>query len=267
MASPYVAGSYLVAKGEHPSWAMQDLFTLLGDMGDPVYDYRNGITRPRPQVDRALGLPPPYGTPGDKCGDPLELPEATDVETDLTLGRLEGIAATCDAHASEAINKDLWLEYVAPCDGFVDFELTRPALTGNVYLGLFSGCNTADEITCTIEDCPDWEHRCIWNVPAAVGERFLVRVAGWWNSSLSSMRAVCSPQAGPFCGDGLVNNPGEECDGSDDAACLCSGDCLEDCTCTAPETHCQECSNPGDVNGDGLVNFIDARLILLGQVP
>jgi len=32
-----------------------------------------------------------------------------------------------------------------------------------------------------------------------------------------------------YCGDNEVNLPGEECDGTDDAAC--PGECLEDCTC------------------------------------
>ncbi len=33
----------------------------------------------------------------------------------------------------------------------------------------------------------------------------------------------------PFCGDGVVNQPSEECDGPDDAAC--PGPCQADCTC------------------------------------
>ncbi len=45
---------------------------------------------------------------------------------------------------------------------------------------------------------------------------------------------VCDPdvddsiECGPFCGDGEVNQPSEECDGADDAACpgLCELDCL-----------------------------------------
>jgi len=43
------------------------------------------------------------------------------------------------------------------------------------------------------------------------------------------------------CGDGIVNQPSEECDGADDAAC--PGKCMEDCTCP-PEPIC----------GDDVVN-------------
>ena len=37
---------------------------------------------------------------------------------------------------------------------------------------------------------------------------------------------LCTP---PVCGDYIVNQPGEECDGTDDAAC--PGQCQADCTC------------------------------------
>ncbi|MCH8243840.1 MAG: hypothetical protein IH897_14690, partial [Planctomycetes bacterium] len=37
---------------------------------------------------------------------------------------------------------------------------------------------------------------------------------------------LCTP---PICGDNIVNLPGEECDGTDDAAC--PGQCQADCTC------------------------------------
>ena len=46
---------------------------------------------------------------------------------------------------------------------------------------------------------------------------------------------------GPICGDGVVNQDSEVCDGADDAAC--PGECMEDCTCPDPP-----------ICGDGVVN-------------
>jgi cysteine-rich repeat protein len=63
----------------------------------------------------------------------------------------------------------------------------------------------------------------------------------------------CVFAGGAECGNGVVEE-GEECDdGNTEDGDGCSSTCVN-----------QLC---GDVNGDGAVNFIDARLILLGQVP
>ena len=53
-----------------------------------------------------------------------------------------------------------------------------------------------------------------------------------------------SVQAGgePYCGDGVVNQTSEVCDGADDDAC--PGECMDDCTCPDPKPYC----------GDDMVN-------------
>ena len=42
----------------------------------------------------------------------------------------------------------------------------------------------------------------------------------------------CTCPDPPICGDDMVNQPSEECDGTDDEAC--PGECMEDCTCPEP---------------------------------
>ncbi|MFQ5495249.1 MAG: DUF1028 domain-containing protein, partial [Phycisphaerae bacterium] len=73
--------------------------------------------------------------------------------------------------------------------------------------------------------------------------------------------ALCTPGptcgGSPTCGDNLVNQPGEACDGSDDAAC--PGQCLTDCTCGGPAPVCgdnvvsggEACDPPGSVGQCG----------------
>src|SRR6185436_12065644 len=47
----------------------------------------------------------------------------------------------------------------------------------------------------------------------------------------------------PRCGDGKINQPGEECDGTDAGAC--SGPCLDDCTC--PTCGDGSVNEPGEI--------------------
>jgi hypothetical protein len=83
----------------------------------------------------------------------------------------------------------------------------------------------------------------------SVGENGTVLVtlgAGFWHAVAGAL--VCA-LADDLDGDQVCTSAGDNCPfepnpGQDPKACLC-----------------------GDVNGDGAINFIDARLILLGQVP
>ncbi len=51
---------------------------------------------------------------------------------------------------------------------------------------------------------------------------------------------TCPGTTGPECGNGIVEI-GEECDGTDDSTC--PGRCLEDCTCEPPASGDPECGN------------------------
>jgi cysteine-rich repeat protein len=49
------------------------------------------------------------------------------------------------------------------------------------------------------------------------------------NGDECAFNCLCPPPLPPTCGDGHVNQPQEECDGADDAAC--PGQCTDTCTC------------------------------------
>lgn len=55
---------------------------------------------------------------------------------------------------------------------------------------------------------------------------------------LSHSQLLCVPtvKGDEYCGDGVVNGNGEECDGDDDAAC--SGGCRSDCMCACERACC-----------------------------
>jgi len=56
MAAPQVAGAWAVVKDKFPSASVTDVEDALQTTGIPITDTRNGITKPRIQVDAALGL-------------------------------------------------------------------------------------------------------------------------------------------------------------------------------------------------------------------
>ena len=56
MAAPHVAGVWAVLKSKAPEAGVDAILATLTTTGVPVTDYRNGITKPRIQVDRALAM-------------------------------------------------------------------------------------------------------------------------------------------------------------------------------------------------------------------
>lgn len=55
MAAPHVTGAWAILKSKQPGAGVSEILQALVDTGQPVTDSRNGITRPRIQVDAALG--------------------------------------------------------------------------------------------------------------------------------------------------------------------------------------------------------------------
>ncbi len=53
MAAPQVAGAFAVLRSVAPSLSVDELLSVLKKTGRPIKDHRNGLTRPRIQVDRA----------------------------------------------------------------------------------------------------------------------------------------------------------------------------------------------------------------------
>lgn len=54
MASPHVTGAWAVVKSKRPSDSVDNVLCSLSGTGKPIYDSRNGLTKPRLQVDSAL---------------------------------------------------------------------------------------------------------------------------------------------------------------------------------------------------------------------
>ena len=55
MAAPHVAGAWAVLKQQNPQASVTEVFNAIASTGVPITDPRNGITRPRLQLDAALG--------------------------------------------------------------------------------------------------------------------------------------------------------------------------------------------------------------------
>ena len=55
MAAPHIAGAWAVLKGQRPQASVTEILGAIASTGVPVTDPRNGLTRPRLQLDAALG--------------------------------------------------------------------------------------------------------------------------------------------------------------------------------------------------------------------
>ena len=55
MAAPHVAGAWAVFKSRLPNASLNQVLSSLTGTGVPIRDARNGITKPRIQLDAAIG--------------------------------------------------------------------------------------------------------------------------------------------------------------------------------------------------------------------
>jgi len=82
MATPHVTGLWAVIKQQNPPATVDEVLSLLTSTGKPILDLRNGLTKPRIQVDAALGLSTSTSPPG-KVTD-LSLTVVSGTQVDLT---------------------------------------------------------------------------------------------------------------------------------------------------------------------------------------
>jgi subtilisin family serine protease len=54
MSAPFVAGAWAVLKSANPDATFKDILTALRDTGKPILDWRNGLIKPRIQLDEAV---------------------------------------------------------------------------------------------------------------------------------------------------------------------------------------------------------------------
>ncbi|MCX7840001.1 MAG: S8 family serine peptidase, partial [Anaerolineae bacterium] len=60
MATPHVTGAWAILKQRMPVSTVEQILAALTNAGVPIYDSRNGITKPRIQINRALYQFPPF---------------------------------------------------------------------------------------------------------------------------------------------------------------------------------------------------------------
>ncbi|MEO1630917.1 MAG: S8 family peptidase [Bacteroidota bacterium] len=65
MSAPHVAGAWALLKGKKPDATVDEVFNALANTGVPIRDSRNGLTKPRIQVDAALDALDGGGPPVD----------------------------------------------------------------------------------------------------------------------------------------------------------------------------------------------------------
>jgi subtilisin family serine protease len=56
MAAPHVTGAWAIMRQRYPAYSVDQIFAALRDSGVAIADARNGVVKPRIQLDRALGL-------------------------------------------------------------------------------------------------------------------------------------------------------------------------------------------------------------------
>ena len=161
----------------------------------------------------------------DCCRDASECEDSDDCTTDTCVNNVcvnEAITPCCGNGAVEGTEE---------CDG------TAGTCPG--------GLACQSDCTCTPEPVG-----CCWICDGSTLScdgpiiRDNCSVPNVWIEDESCGTEICGTgqcEAPPICGDDMVNQPGEQCDGSDAAAC--PGQCRSDCTCP-----------PQPVCGDNLVN-------------
>lgn len=127
MATPHVAGAWAVIKSAKPTATVDDILNALVNTGKPVTDSRNGVVKPRIQVDQAVyALIPPVLTV-TKAGN------GSGTVTSTPVGIVCG--ATCSAGFTSGTN----------------VTLTATPETGSAFIGWSGACSGAGTCTVTMD--------------------------------------------------------------------------------------------------------------------
>ena len=140
------------------------------------------------------------------------------------------------------------------CDGVVDHADFGVVL--RQFTGQEGGCEIPTGACCRPDDSCVHEQQFVCDGGPGVPPQLVGVYQG--NGS------VCTPElcSAPSCGDGVVNQPTEECDGADDAACAANESCTAGCVCA--------CACDVDVDDDGQVTSLDIARVndcLTGTTP
>lgn len=203
-------------------------------------------------ADCTCGAPPPPAN--DDCANSLTITDGTtaiDTTSATTDGPQHVGHPACDVFGNNQLSEDVWFTYFATCTG--DLTLTMCEELGgganfDTRIAAYApGCPASDA---SLIDCNDDDlvnpcggsaggfHSTL-ALTVTTGQEILVRVGGFSDSGTGLLNVVCA--APPVCGNNITE-AGEQCDGTDDAACpgLCSG-----CQCPCGDfTATAACSAP-----------------------
>ncbi len=205
----------------------------------------------------------PPAPANDDCANSVEVFTGTtafDTSSATTDGPAHPGHASCDAFGFDQLSEDIWYHHFATCDGDLTVTLCEElggAADFDTRIAVYApGCPATD---LSLTDCNDDDpfnpcgtgaggfHSTLV-VPVTSGQELLIRVGGFSASGQGLLNVVCS--APPVCGNNATEG-GEECDGTDDAAC--PGQCIAagmagECTCAAPPAPANDdCANSAEI--------------------
>jgi len=129
----------------------------------------------------------------------------------------------------------LWYTFTLPLNVFAVELSTCSTSSGDTVLAMFEqqGDGSLVEIACANNECGSDGLHATTCVEGLTDQKYLIQVAST-DPALQGEIAfdVISNCGRPFCGDGVINQTTEFCDGSNDEAC--PGECRLDCTCPPP---------------------------------
>ncbi|MFQ5494210.1 MAG: IPTL-CTERM sorting domain-containing protein, partial [Phycisphaerae bacterium] len=195
------------------------------------------------------------GPPNDDCANSSEIFVGT-TAVDTSAATTDGPAHTghpaCDAFGFDQLSEDIWYHHFATCTGDLTATMCEELGGGANFDTRIAFYNPGCPATAgSLIDCNDDDpsnpcgggaggfHSTL-TISVTSGQEVLLRIGGFADSGTGTVNLTCTA-SGPVCGNNTTE-AGEQCDGTDDAAC--PGLCQADCTCGTPPPIC----------GDNLVN-------------
>jgi subtilisin family serine protease len=135
MAAPHVAGAFAILRQAAPGSSVTDLLDALRLTGQPITDWRNGVTTPRILVNAALD-----GTSRPANDDFADAQLLTGAAGAVTGDNTGGTAEPGEpAHAGTPARASIWYRWTAPATGTVTFDTLGSNF--DTVLAVYTGAN------------------------------------------------------------------------------------------------------------------------------
>jgi len=233
MASPHVAGAFALLRSAKPSATVSEIFAALTQGGQSFQDPRNGLVRPRLQVDTALEIlngAAPQPTPAPQ---PSPAPTGAPVHDDqnnpiaITTPSFQHVVDTRNASMSDdapiyptwycpdggRYDKSVWYSFTAPSNGYL--TVTTAGSNYDTIVSVWQGSRGGQfQIGCNDDDAYPGNLTTTIAGWVAAGTTFRFNVAAWDNggtlvfsaafqgSNVSS--TVTDPNLAPVVFDSLL---------------------------------------------------------------